>query len=140
MKKLILSTVAVLAASPAFAHHTGGTTVEGTIKNHFRTQIVRVPHTVQICEQQQGADAGDVLGGMIIGGVFGKALSGNDQGAGVGAVIGGMIAAEENQGSTNTVCRNQTTYTEETRETYTHSTMEFWLDGKKFIVNFNRGW
>lgn len=139
MKKLILTTVAVLATTPAFAHHTG-TPVDGKIKNHFRTETVRIPQTQQVCEQQQGADAGDILGGAIIGGVFGKALTGDDQGAGVGAVIGGMIAAEENQGSTSTVCRNITTYTEERRDTYTHSTIEFWLEGKKYILNFNRGW
>ena len=44
-----------------------------------------------------GASAGDVLGGMIIGGLIGKGASGDDKGAAAGAVIGGMIAADKNQ-------------------------------------------
>ena len=37
-----------------------------------------------------GASAGDVLGGMIIGGLLGKGVTNKDNGAPVGAVIGGM--------------------------------------------------
>ncbi len=37
---------------------------------------------------------GDVLAGMIIGGLFGKELTGKEKGAAAGAVIGGIIAAD----------------------------------------------
>jgi len=42
----------------------------------------------------QGASGLDVLGGAIIGGLFGKALTNKDEGAAAGAVIGGVVAAE----------------------------------------------
>lgn len=42
-----------------------------------------------------GASGGDVLTGMIIGGLLGKGATGKDNGAAAGAVIGGIIAADK---------------------------------------------
>lgn len=42
----------------------------------------------------QGASGLDVLGGAILGGLFGKAITDKDEGAAAGAVIGGVVAAE----------------------------------------------
>lgn len=42
----------------------------------------------------RSANGGDVLTGMIIGGVLGKAATGNDNGAAVGAIIGGVTSAD----------------------------------------------
>ena len=44
--------------------------------------------------QSGGASGGDVLTGMIIGGLLGKGVSGNDKGAAAGAVLGGIISAD----------------------------------------------
>ena len=44
--------------------------------------------------QGQGATGLEVLGGAIIGGLFGKAITEKDEGAAAGAVIGGVVAAE----------------------------------------------
>ena len=44
--------------------------------------------------QGQGATGLEVLGGAIIGGLFGKAITDKDEGAAAGAVIGGVVAAE----------------------------------------------
>lgn len=44
--------------------------------------------------QGQGATGLEVLGGAIIGGLFGKALTDKDEGAAAGAVVGGVVAAE----------------------------------------------
>ena len=46
--------------------------------------------------QKQSGDAGNVLLGMILGGVSGKVITGDDGGAAVGAVIGGLIGADGN--------------------------------------------
>lgn len=65
---------------------------ETTSRQHCH--IERVPVRVPVYSEH--SSSGDVLGGMIIGGLIGKGATGNDRGAAVGAVIGGMIAADSN--------------------------------------------
>jgi uncharacterized protein YcfJ len=55
-------------------------------------QNVEVP--VYGTVQSGGASGGDVLTGMIIGGLLGKGVTGKDNGAAAGAVIGGIISAD----------------------------------------------
>lgn len=42
-----------------------------------------------------GANGGEVLSGMIIGGLLGKGITGKDNGAAAGAILGGVIAADK---------------------------------------------
>lgn len=85
-----------------------------------RTQDVPIYETRTVnTNRNAGADA---LAGMIIGGIIGKGVTGQDNGAAAGAVIGGIIGANEGQrGSTTrqervivgyerkTVCENKPT-------------------------------
>lgn len=57
----------------------------------------RHPHRHQSSQTQSGAEAVEILGAMIIGGVLGKGLTGNDEGAAVGALLGAAAAAENNK-------------------------------------------
>ena len=58
-------------------------------------QNVEVP----IYGRTNGGNAGEgALGGMIIGGVLGKVLGGNDKGAAAGAILGGVVGANNSQG------------------------------------------
>ena len=41
-----------------------------------------------------GANGGDILTGIILGGLIGKGLTGKDKGAAAGAVLGGVIASD----------------------------------------------
>ncbi|MCB1369042.1 MAG: hypothetical protein KDK00_14850 [Rhodobacteraceae bacterium] len=68
----------------------------GTWETRCKTQSVPYQETVR------GGNTGDILGGAIIGGVIGKAATGQDGGAAVGAIIGGAVA---NENSTRTVTR-----------------------------------
>lgn len=53
---------------------------------------------------QGGGDAGaNALAGMIIGGLLGKGVTGDDGGAAAGAVIGGIIGADKAQNGTRRV-------------------------------------
>ena len=92
--KIILSSIAALAllAGTAQAHHTQS--VEATISRVdpiYNNQQQHVPS--QVCEQIQvpiystvqgpGATGSDVLGGMILGGLLGKGVTGDDKGAAI---------------------------------------------------------
>ena len=148
MKKL-LATISLVAvtATPALAESS-----TANIQDHFKTVIEQKPYNVEVCKNVQvpvygqtgsGASAGDVLGGMIIGGLIGKGVTNKDNGAAAGAVIGGMIAADKNQSKQvitgyrdETKCRIETRYEETQREVYSHSTVTFYSDGVKRSLKF----
>jgi uncharacterized protein YcfJ len=50
-----------------------------------------------------GASGADVLGGMVVGALLGKALTNDNNAAGVGAVMGGVVAAEKQKKTTTKV-------------------------------------
>jgi len=105
MKKLLMATALIGVASCATAE-TIASNVKGTVTEvQPLTRVVSVERPHRSCNTVEvpvygnvggGASAGDVLGGMIIGGLLGKGVSGNDRGAAAGAVIGGMVSADKN--------------------------------------------
>lgn len=149
MKKLLIGSVLAVCASPALAEN-----VRGVTQDHYKTVIEQEPYRVEVCKDVQvpvygqtgsGASAGDVLGGMIIGGLLGKGATGKDNGAAAGAVIGGMIAADKNQSKqgvtgyrTERQCAIETRYEERQREVYSHSTIKFWANGESYTLKFNK--
>lgn len=150
MKSLLLAgVVAVVVALPAHAEN-----VRAYITDEYKTVTKRIPTTEQICrnvdvpiygKKNGGASAGDVLGGMIIGGLLGKGATGKDNGAAAGAVIGGMIAADKKHSQDvivgyrqETRCENQTTYTTKTQEVYSHSTIRWTENGETYTLRFQR--
>jgi len=150
MKSLLLAgVVAVVVALPAHAEN-----VRAYITDEYKTVTKRIPTTEQICrnvdvpiygKKSGGASAGDVLGGMIIGGLLGKGATGKDNGAAAGAVIGGMIAADKKHSEDvivgyrqETRCENQTTYTTKTQEVYSHSTIRWTENGETYTLRFQR--
>lgn len=106
MKKLVtIAAILSMFGSVAFANgRIQATVVE--MRESYKEVIKEVPEnvcrTVEVPVYKevvtgQGANGGDVLAGMIIGGLLGKGASGNDKGAAAGAVIGGMVAADNGQ-------------------------------------------
>lgn len=104
--KNILTAAILIMATPAFAKQN---VTDVVVYDHTKTITQNIPVTETICEnvqvpiygtvQGQGASGGDVLAGMIIGGILGKGVTGNDNGAAAGAVMGGIIAADQNNGN-----------------------------------------
>ncbi len=101
MKKTLLVVLAtIFTCSTAFAQ-TELATVTSVVPN-YEIQKTNVPSTrcteVQVpiygSVQGQGASGGDVLAGALIGGILGKALTGDDNGAAFGALAGAMTNAE----------------------------------------------
>ena len=61
-----------------------------------RCRNIKVPVYGQVASNG-GASGADVLGGMVVGALIGKALTNDNNAAGVGAVMGGVVAAEQNK-------------------------------------------
>jgi uncharacterized protein YcfJ len=103
MKLLTTAAVVALTASASFAE-TVRATITGIQPNYVTEQVEVIDRRCQNIEvpvygrvQGGGASGGDVLAGMIIGGLLGKGITNKDNGAAAGAVLGGVIAADKNQ-------------------------------------------
>jgi len=104
MKTLFFSTiVAVVAASAVNAEVVRAriTYVEPRYETVYQNNPTTQCYDVEVPVYGNtggGANGGDVLSGMIIGGLLGKGATGNDRGAAVGAILGGVIAGDNNNG------------------------------------------
>ena len=126
------------------------------VTDKFKTVVERVPTTTQICEivdvpiyGQQGSNTTqDILGGAIIGGIIGHQIGKGDQrkdNRNAGAILGGILGANKQNNQQSIVgyqqqqqCRNQTTYTENVREVYSHSVVTFSHEGRTYSLRFQK--
>lgn len=105
-----------------------------------RCQDVKVP----IYQQGGNASGGDVLLGAILGGLIGGTASGKDSGAAIGALGGAIVANESAKGAQVTgyeiqrQCSDVVVYQNSNVEVYSHSTIRFYLDGKRYVVPFQK--
>jgi len=148
MKKVVLTTALVAAlATPAFAD-----SVNGQVEHHYKDIVKKVPHTSYVCEivevpiygQEQFDQSGAIVGG-IVGGLLGSQIgkgSGNKVATGAGAITGAIIGGKKEGGVVGyrqqEQCRNQTTYDTERQTVYSHSTVTFWENGKKYSLRFQK--
>lgn len=129
MKKLISTSIIAAALATTAQADTQRRYAEVTkVKPRYsqvqHVQPIRECYTVEVpvygnVGNGSGASAGDVLGGMIIGGLIGKGATGKDNGAAAGAVIGGMIAADNNRGGQQGIVGYKQEQRCETRNEYT---------------------
>lgn len=82
MKQLAITVAFALVATQSLA---------GSWETRCETQTVPYQETVK------GGKPGEVIGGALIGGVLGKAVTGKDTGAVAGAIIGGAVANESSR-------------------------------------------
>lgn len=138
MKKTLAVAGAVLAlSSPAFAE---------TVRDHYKTVIEQQPYRVEVCKEvsvpgkknTEGAIIGGIIGG-VLGNQFGNG-SGKDAMTGVGAITGAIIGgADKGRPSTSQrQCQIETRYEETQRQVYSHSTVTFYSDGKKYTLKFQK--
>jgi len=120
----------LVAIALLFATSASAETVSATIKDHYEWQDINTPITQTYC--RQGSAGQSALEGMIIGGLLGKGITGDDQGAAAGAVLGGVIGADK----AGRKCWEETTYTTETIQVYTYSTITFTQNGQKYSIDF----
>lgn len=154
MIKTALTVSLIAIASTASANEVNRVKVY----DHNKIIYQEVPVTKTVCQdvkfpvyenvQTQGDAAGGALAGMIIGGILGKGVSGNDDGAAAGAIIGGLIGADKGAKpkterkvigyEIREKCfdKQEVDYVE--REVYSHSTIRFYLNGKRYVLEFTK--
>ncbi len=99
---------------------------------------------VPIYGRTGGGNAGEgALGGMIIGGVLGKVLGGNDKGAAAGAILGGVVGANNSQGQRQitgyrTEYQCTTTYRNSSKSIINEYDIVYRVDGQRITVRVNR--
>jgi len=96
---------------------------------------------------QSKPDAGAVVGGAVLGGIIGKAITKKDKGAAVGAIVGGVLA-NENQKTKSTTgvigyenrqkCQTEFKNSPKEEVVYSFSTITFIIDGKEQTVEFQK--
>jgi uncharacterized protein YcfJ len=144
--KYLIATAAIFAASTASAQVS-----KVKVYDHTKTVTQSIPVTETRCKdvqvpiyQQSQSNSGDVLLGAILGGLIGGTATGKDSGAAVGA-IGGAIIADQNASKPKVSgyrlerqCSDVTIYQNSNVEVYSHSTVRFYLDGKRYVVPFQK--
>ena len=137
-KKTIITTTALLVlATPALAE---------TVRDHYKTVIEQTPYSVEVCKDVQvrgQASTGDTIFGAIIGGAIGNQFGGGkgkDAATILGAIVGADVANKNSNkpGSVQRQCQIETRYEERRREVYSHSTVTFSTEGKKYTVKFQK--
>ena len=131
--------------------------VEGAkITDFYKNQTVFEQLPYQSCSIQKvpvygkiqsQPDVGAVVGGAVLGGIIGKAVTKKDKGAAVGALVGGALANENQKIKTTTGIvgyedrqRCQTQYKNSPKEevVYSYSTITFILDGQEQTIEFQK--
>lgn len=142
--------MATTIAAPAFA----GDKVNAKVTDYYKTSLESTPYTVQECSVQRvpvysetannNTAGGNALIGMIIGGLIGKGVSGNDKGAAAGAVIGGIAGADSQRPVSRSisgyrnerVCNDVTRYSEVQVRTYDYSIITWNQNGNYYSHSF----
>lgn len=152
MKTLTSTLMAGFIATAAHAEK-----IDANVQDVFTTTYQEVPYTQRECvnvevpiydtRRRQGNAAEGALIGMIIGGIGGKAITGQNNGAAAGAVIGGIVGADRAQNSTSTEqvitgylteerCTNVTRYRREEQVVYDYSIITFSIEGEFYEFTF----
>ena len=140
MNKAVALGLLLAACSPA--HAQDNVNLNAQVHHHFKTIYTQDPYKVQVCRDKviSGDKTGDTLGGAILGGLIGKALTGNDDGAKIGALFGGIVGHDKSnaQGGTARVCQYETRYKEQAQTVYSHSTITWRMNGRTYRLNFQK--
>ena len=121
----------------------GASSTKHFIVDNYKDVVILEPYQVEVCGEVTDP-AGDVVSGAIWGAIFGAIVGDvidDDGGRLPGAIIGAGLGANEeekkgNTATTSTVCKTETRHNEVRTEEYSHSTISFSYDGKKYELNF----
>ena len=121
--------------------------VKAFIFDHYKTVVKQSPYEVEVCKRvHQGTSDGSATN-EIIGAIFGGAI-GNQFGEGdgkdamtlAGMFLGASLAHDDElaqgPGVITTKCYIETRYQESVHKVYSHSTITFRINGKKYRIKF----
>ena len=113
------------------------------IEHHFLSVIEQTPYSVEVCKNVRvnGDKTGDTLTGAIIGGIIGNNVTKDlPDGGTAGAILGGILGHMNSDAKSGTkrVCNIETRYEEVQKKIYSHSTITFWSDGKRYTLRFKK--
>jgi outer membrane lipoprotein SlyB len=146
---------AIALASPVYAE---GKLTDVRVFDHTKTMRVSTPTTQRVCENmdvpiygtttRQGNASGGALIGMLLGAAGGKAVTGDDKGAAIGAIMGGLVGADKGAQPKQTqtivgykqelVCNDVTSVSNQLVDVYSHSTIRFYIDGRRYVLKFQK--
>lgn len=147
MKRIAIATALVLVASPVLANQS---VTDVRVFHHTKTISTPIQSEQYVCNtvdvpvySEGQASVGDFLTGAIIGGLIGGTASNSDKGAAIGAFTGGVIAAENGKKKVvgyrqQEVCNKEIITVRQQQEVYSHSTIRFHMDGKRYVLQFQR--
>lgn len=147
MKRIAIATALVLVASPVLANQS---VTDVRVFHHTKTISTPIQSEQYVCNtvdvpvySEGQASVGDFLTGAIIGGLIGGTASNSDKGAAIGAFTGGVIAAENGKKKIvgyrqQEVCNKEIITVRQQQEVYSHSTIRFHMDGKRYVLQFQR--
>ena len=100
---------------------------------------------VPIYQQSQSSNGAEVLLGAILGGLAVGTATESDKGAAIGALGGAIIAGENSKKNKKIVgfkterhCGDYVVYHNSESEVYSHSTIRFYIDDKRYVLKFMR--
>lgn len=156
MKKIsAVALTAIALASPVYAE---GKLTDVRVFDHTKTMRVNTPTTQRVCENmdvpiygtttRQGNASGGALIGMLLGAAGGKAVTGDDKGAAIGAIMGGLVGADKGAQPKQSqkivgykqelVCNDVTSVSSQLVDVYSHSTIRFYIDGRRYVLKFQK--
>lgn len=153
MKNILLITAMAMSSSAALAEN-----VNAIVADRYKIIVEVEPYTKKECvtvnvpvygnTTQQGDAAGGALLGMIIGGLIGKGVTGDDGGAAAGAVFGGLVGADKGAQpkSKQTIighkqenrCDNVTYYKDVERTVYDYSIITWTQNGVTYSETYTK--
>ena len=129
---------------------------EAKITDFYKNQTVFEQIPYQSCSVQRvpvygkiqsQPDVGAVVGGAVLGGIIGKAVTKKDRGAAVGAIVGGALANENQKTKTTTgivgyedrqKCETKFKNSPKEEVVYSYSIITFTLDGQEQTIEFQK--
>jgi hypothetical protein len=152
LKKIKIFSIFLTLAPCTF----GSEYIDGRIQDHYSQRVRQVPVVETVCRiekvpvyasatpRSRESRFGDLMVGAAIGSAIGNAISDKP---GVGT-LGGIIGANSAHQSqpepevigyeNKEVCKDTTAYSQQTTEEYSHSTVTFTLNNKRYTLRFNR--